>query len=477
MHIVKNAFSVDEIKSFFCKDQKPIHDTLFDLLQSFRILSFCRKAGIHKSDGYSANGLITLMLLFPFFMVSTVRSFVIRGYTFSLAQKDSFFRLLNNENINWRRFLLLVACRARDLVPPSGSLPTCGVLDDTLIEKTGSRIEGVGKVMDHVKHCWPLGYRCLVYGFFNGKALTPLDFSLHAEKGKNKKKPYGLKRSEHRKQHRKQRDPKTCGAKRHKELKRSKIDVALQMIRRAARYGFIPKYILADSWFATKKLINGVRCLKGGMIHFLGMMRQNKQNYRFNGKLYTAKVLRKLLNKDVKRNRKWHARYVQIIVYYEGVGDIQLTFCRFANTKKWTLLVSTDTRLSFQRTLELYSIRWNIEVMFKECKQHLNLGKCQSNTFDAQIATTTFSFAMYTMLAKYKEKNDYTTIGALFGHLKEQIIEATLAERLWQVFLQIQTTIAEIFELDIFEKFNELIGNGTLEKLWENLTGPIPQIK
>ena len=133
--------------------------------------------------------------------------------------------------------------------------------------------------------------------------------------------------------------------------------------------------------------------------------------------------------------------------------------------------------ISFQRTIEMYSIRWNIEVLFKECKQHLNLGKCQSNTFDAQIAATTLSFAMYTMLAKYKEIKDYTTIGMLFDCLKKQLIHATLAERIWRLFLWLQRTLAQLFDLDIFDRFNQLIGNDTLENLWKDINGPIPQIQ
>ena len=98
--------------------------------------------------------------------------------------------------------------------------------------------------------------------------------------------------------------------------------------------------------------------------------------------------------------------------------------------------------------MKIYNIRWTIEVLFKECKQHLNLGKCQSNDFDAQIADTTISLLVYMMLSFYKKIHSYTTFGVLFAQYRDEFIEATVAEKLWQFFISLQFTIAEILEID-----------------------------
>ena len=42
--------------------------------------------------------------------------------------------------------------------------------------------------------------------------------------------------------------------------------------------------------------------------------------------------------------------------------------------------ITTDTSLNFVRAFELYERRWGIEVIFKECRGYLGLGKCQSRT-------------------------------------------------------------------------------------------------
>jgi len=72
--------------------------------------------------------------------------------------------------------------------------------------------------------------------------------------------------------------------------------------------------------------------------------------------------------------------------------------------------------------------------MFKEKKEYLNLGKCQSNDFDAQIADATISSILYILLAYVKRVESYDTIGDLFQCINEEIREKTLAERIWALF-------------------------------------------
>ena len=70
--------------------------------------------------------------------------------------------------------------------------------------------------------------------------------------------------------------------------------------------------------------------------------------------------------------------------------------------------------MNFVRAFELYERRWGIEVIFKECRGYLGLGKCQSRSYNAQIADTTLCFMMYQMLSLAKRFSEYETMGALF---------------------------------------------------------------
>ena len=60
---------------------------------------------------------------------------------------------------------------------------TCFIVDDTMLEKSGVRMEGISRVFDHVKGRCVLGYKLLLCAFFDGRTNIPFDFSLHQEKG------------------------------------------------------------------------------------------------------------------------------------------------------------------------------------------------------------------------------------------------------------------------------------------------------
>ena len=49
--------------------------------------------------------------------------------------------------------------------------------------------------------------------------------------------------------------------------------------------------------------------------------------------------------------------------------------------------------------MELYQIRWSIEVLYRECKQYLRLGKAQNTDFGGQIADATLTMITYTILS------------------------------------------------------------------------------
>jgi len=124
------------------------------------------------------------------------------------AQKDVFYRIKNNPSINWRFILYLFAGK---FVKITGKENTgeprvrCLIFDDTTIEKTGKLIEKASYVWDHVQNRCVLGFKLLVMGYWDGISFTPLDFSLHREKGKNKKKPFGLRPKHMRNQYKKKR--------------------------------------------------------------------------------------------------------------------------------------------------------------------------------------------------------------------------------------------------------------------------------
>ena len=464
MYYPNNSIKIDEIKTLpSCQEQNglSISDKLLELVQVFNLKSLCSKNGMVKHKGYAVSEIFTVLILFPFMAISTVRSFYRSRFNKLIqAQKDTFFRLKNNENYNWRSFIYLFAKRYKTLTKKSKSdtaeTPKCLIVDDTVINKVGTRLEFIGKIFDHVSMRHVLGFKLLLMAFWDGNSLIPLDFSYHTEKGKNKKYPFGLFKRQLKKRFSKQRNKKSAGCKRAKELSVDKITNAIAMIKRAVKHGFIPDYVQTDSWFSVERLIKTVRQIKKGIIHFLGMVKMDKRLYEYQGQKLNAKQLKKQLKSNMKRAKKLNIYYIEVIVNYSDIGRVKLFFTRFSKRSKWRLLMTTNLNLTFHQTIEIYNLRWTIEVLFKECKQLLNLGQCQSNDFDAQIADASISLIIYMMLSFHKKINCYNTLGELFSQYRDDFIEATVAQKLWELFLTIQLKIAEVLEID-YNKFMQVI--------------------
>ena len=145
-------------------------------------------------------------------------------------------------------------------------------------------------------------------------------------------------------------------------------------------------------------------------------------------------------------------------------------FSRKGKNGKWKTFLSTDTKLSFIKMLEIYAIRWSIEVFFKESKQLLFLGKDQSTDFDSQIASTTLTMMQYILISMKYRFDNYESKGALFKQAKVEVFRKRLSDRLWGLVLEVLQLIIELFndadENELIEKmFNDEKIFGRIENL------------
>jgi predicted nucleic acid-binding Zn finger protein len=339
------------------------------------------------------------------------------------------------------------------------------VFDDTILCKTGRFIENISRVWDHVVKRSVLGFKLLVMGYWDGTSFIPVDFSLHREFGKNKAKPYGLKKKELKRQYKKKRDKGSLSYERTMEVDKSKIDMAVKMFKRAIAQGFQIDYVLMDSWFTCDAFIDAVLQVKEQAVHLIGMYKIVKTKFIYKTQKYTYSQLRNLLGKP-KRCRSLGLYYNEAIVSFNG-KEIKLFFSKQGKNGKWKVLVCTNTDLSFVKMIEIYQIRWTIEVFFKESKQLLGLGKCQSNDFDAQIADLTINMIQYTILTLCYRFEKYESKGGLFSQIKADVLEQKLNQRLWGLFIELMRLIETLFEdIDLDELIEKIFEN---EQAYEKL--------
>lgn len=437
-------------------------DFISSSLKCFTFSNLCKVVSEFKIKGYSFEWIMTVLLSMPFIDTNTVNSMLNGCVKYYIeAGKDTFYRIKNSQSICWRMLLWLFASKFKALTNnglANKNSPRCMVFDDSILTKTGKNIEKVSRVFDHVTKRYVLGFKLLLMGYWDGVSFIPLDFSMHREKGQNKEKPFGFKKKELKKQHKTKRQSGSFSDERAREADMSKIDIAIKMFRRAISQGFIVDYVLMDSWFTCEAFVDAVLSVKKHTVHLIGMYKIAKTKFLYNNGAYTHKQIRNMAGKP-KRCRKLGFYYTEALVSFKG-KPIKLFFSKQGKNGKWKVFLCTDTKLSFIKMIEIYQIRWTIEVFFKESKQLLGLGKCQSNSFDAQIADTTITMVQHILLTLRYRIENYESMNGLFSDVKEDTVKQRLDQRLWGLFIELIQIITILFD-DIDEQ--EL-----LEKIFHN---------
>lgn len=145
-------------------------------------------------------------------------------------------------------------------------------------------MENIGRVFSHVQHRCILGFKALFLALTDGTTQMLLDFVLLGEKGKQGK--FGVSDEERARRFAKERDGSDVLQDRLDEYTRSKIDLVIGMIKRVIRKGIRFRYVLMDSWFASKDVIRFIRSRRI-KCDYLGMIKvgeNGKTKYLLDGK-------------------------------------------------------------------------------------------------------------------------------------------------------------------------------------------------
>ena len=380
---------------------------------------------------------------------------------------NTIYRLMNNPFIDWKSILLSFAKQFLNCVSSHCEADEksvrCFVIDDTDIEKRGKTFEGISKIYSHKEHQYLFGFKLLLLGYWDGKSLIPCGLSLHRE---NKKNEYGLNRKQQKGQFTKERKETGYFQERYDELDKDKLSTAIKMLKRCVKRGIFGSYVLMDSWFVTDFMLKEIRKIRKGLLHAVGMCKLDKRKFEVNGKVRNSQTIIKMNETNSSRIhscRKYKSRYFSVVANYKGI-PVKMFYIKYKNATKWTILLTTDLSLSFVKSMELYQIRWSIEVLNKECKQYLRLGKSQNTDFYGQIADATLTMITYTILSLYKRFEAYETLGALFRDAQKELLEKTLCERIAMVILKILRDLLEIFSIDVEETLYRLTSSDEVAK-------------
>jgi len=449
--------NLSELQSVLTDEQKT-NEGVLAFASQFNVNELLKPFSKVKTKGYLISTLITALCLYRLSGKSIWAMQRVGNKNIFEGDENSFYRLLNHQKVNWRGILMSFALQFKSLVEQN-SEPNqntkCFVVDDTDIEKTGKTFEFISRIFNHVIKKHVLGFKMLTLGYWDGKSLIAVDFSLHREKGLSNN--FGLNQKERKGQFKKQRVRHSAAAKRVKEVDQNKLDAAVQMIKRAVKRGFRTSYVLADSWFINDPFIKGVTSgREAEKLHVLGMCKMDKRKFSLqNYQLNSHQIIARKEYRQTKYSRKHKSHYIPVVAQFKGT-PVKLFYIRYRNAKSWTLILTTDLHLNFVKALELYQIRWTIEVLFKECKQYLRLGACQNTDFDGQIADATLVLITHTILTLQRRFQAYETMGELFHQQQQKLLELTLWERILKIFINLLHQLLDILGIDLDQTIETL---------------------
>lgn len=436
---------------------------LFSRFALGRLLSHM---GMRKEQGYSLVQLIMSICMFRMCGETIHSVYMARFHGLLTTGKNCYYRLLERKSMNWRKLLMAMSVRFHAILRKEGIAaaegPSCLILDDTTLEKTGIHMEGISRVFDHVKGHSVLGFKLLLCAYCDGKSTLPVDFTIHSEKGRDK--TYGLTAKQRKARFKKKRQAETSVAERFSELDKDKISMGIEMVKRATERGLQADYVLSDSWFTCEKLLQEVRSIEGGKMHFIGLAKLGKTKYLVDGQSHNAQnLIVKYERKRVQYCRKYKCAYISL---RGKLGDIpiRIFLIRYGHKHRWNVLVTTHTSLSFVKTFEIYQMRWSIEVLNKETKQYLGLGAFQGRDFDKLIADCTLCYMTYIVMALDKRINEYETTGQLFSILKDSLIELTLWKRVLSALENFLEYLCESVSIPFDELLESILHNENFSK-------------
>ena len=264
---------------------------------------------------------------------------------------------------------------------------------------------------------------------------------------------YGLTKKQMDEQFKKYRDAQTPGAERAEEADIKKTTSMMNMLKRAIKRGFHADYVLTDSWFCNLELIKLItRLHEKCNINLLTMAKMGATKYRLtsNKQFYNAQELVIKFERKAISARSHKSKYIKVPVTYGDVR-INLFFVKMGKCNSWKLLITTDLTMGFQKLMDVYQIRWSIEIFFRESKQYLNLGKSKSTSFDAQIADATISLVQYTILSFHQRISNYGSFDGVFASALEDAMQNSIASELQKLFWIILEIFCNNTGVDIIE--------------------------
>jgi SRSO17 transposase len=423
-------------------------DNIFSKLwQQAGMKAILNRCGFTKRSGITIHHVVYTLSLWLWLKKDSIGMFARE----SLADmgKDVLYDTMNREDLNWRKCNALLAYKTYRSFNRNSK--KAFVVDDTIGQRFGKKMPGISSHFDHTTGRHMMGQQVLTLGLSSEEGFIPLDSELFTSQVKAQPLVQPFK------------DGRCTVAKRYRVAEQeTKPNMVASMVKRALRAGIEGDYLLADAWFGSKAILR--LCEETSLVAIL-RMKKGKLKYRITDTIDGRQVKQELDAKALYQHsarkqwqriagQKYQAKVVDVEVNLtEKKKDptkwikVRLLFVRGTTEQKkaqvgkhdWALFLCTDLSMSATDILQMYALRWAIEVYFKEAKQHLGLLKEQSNHYAAYIASIHLSAIRFCILVMAKQIQGAGSVAQIRYELCGNSQKISFSQQLWPVFRAIIT--------------------------------------
>jgi hypothetical protein len=135
--------------------------------------------------------------------------------------------------------------------------------------------------------------------------------------------------------------------------------------------------------------------------------------------------------------------------------EVRLVFSapvRARSADTWVVFLCTDLTLGDAKILEVYALRWSIEVYFKEIKQNLGFLKEQSGRYQLAYASVHLAALRYLLLFEAMLRSGQLTYGEVRDRESGRLQSLTYAALLWHRFRALMEGALESLVRDLGRK-------------------------
>jgi len=284
------------------------------------------------------------------------------------------------------------------------SMKGVGIIDDSLIEKSGKLIPFSGTFYDHCEQRYVHAINLVTLQYADKKVNYPIDFSIY-------KKEENVT---------------------DEEAFATKIELAIRLVTDGVKLHKMPvKTFIFDSWYMSRPMADAVEnigrewigsCKSSLLVRIDGNKFASLEEY--------ANMIPEKHFMETKIDGKKYRVYTKTVFMKSLDRKVRIIISRDEEDR--TIFLATNRRDFMVKIVAAYMLRWKIEQFYKDAKGHLGLEGCQVRDPEGVHKHFSMVFLAHTLL-------------------KLGVVEGVLAKACATVGKSIKSLLFQIFEKLVYE--------------------------